>query len=99
MDPEVPDLLFGLCDPDLRFPEVGYTSLTALQNMKVPVRFRIGPRVLENHIPLEHDLHFKATHSLSVYAEAARHNRGITENTLHLEAAARLLDKEHAKRT
>ena len=99
MDPEEPDLLFGLCDPDLEFPEVGYTSLTALQNMKVPVRFRFGPRVLEHHMQLERDLHFKATHSLSVYAQAARHNRGITENTQHLEAAARMLDREHAKRT
>ena len=99
MDPEEPDLLFGLCDPDLGFPEVGYTSLTALQNMKVPVRFRIGPRVLEHHMQLERDLHFKATHSLSVYAQAARHNRGITENSQHLEAAARMLDREHAKRT
>ena len=78
---------------------MGYTSLTALQNMKVPVRFRIGPRVLERHMPLERELHFKATHSPSVYAQAARHNRGITENAHHLEASARMLDREHTKRT
>ena len=48
---------------------------------------------------LERELHFKATHSLSVYTQAARHNRGITENAQHQEAAARMLDREHTKRT
>lgn len=99
MDTREPDLLFGLCDHDLGFPEVGYTSLTTLRNIQVPVRFSIGPRVLKRHMQLERDLHFKATHFLSVYAQTARHNRGIRENVHHLEASARILDREHTKQT
>lgn len=61
IDPEDPDIAFGLCDLGLGYPELGSVSLAELAE----VRGRLG-------LPVERDLHFKGTKPLSAYADAAR---------------------------
>jgi len=71
IDPDEPDIAFGLCDLGMGFPELGSVSLSEI----AAVRGRLGLRV-------ERDLHFEAT--LSVYARAARTAEAIVYD---LEAA------------
>ena len=78
-----PDVLFGLCDLGMGFPELGYVSLTELKSVKN----RLG-------IPLQRDLFFAATYPLSVYAEAARRAERITETDTDLAEAAQALGQE-----
>ena len=61
IDPDDHDHAFGLCDLGLGFPELGYVSLAEL----TAVRGRPG-------LPVERDLHFKATQPISEYAREAR---------------------------
>src|SRR5262245_18346681 len=61
LDPGEPFEAFGLCDLGMGFPELGYVSLAELES----VRGRLN-------LPVERDLHFVATHTLSVYAHASR---------------------------
>jgi len=66
IDPEDPDICFGLCDLGMGFPELGSVSLSELES----VRGRLG-------LPVERDLHFKPTKTLSAYAEEARVHSAI----------------------
>ena len=77
LDPDSPDIAFGLCDLGMGFPELGSVSMRELQS----VRGQIG-------LPIEHDRSFKAIHPLSIYARAARRTSGITEDAGALERAA-----------
>lgn len=61
IDPDDPDLLFGLCDLGMGCPELGYVSLSELSTL----RGHLG-------LPVERDLHFRADKPLSVYAKEAR---------------------------
>jgi hypothetical protein len=61
LDPEDPDIAFGLCDLGMGFPELGSVSISELES----VRGRLG-------IPVERDLRFTATKTLSAYADEAR---------------------------
>ncbi|WP_106754589.1 DUF2958 domain-containing protein [Pannonibacter carbonis] len=61
LDPEDPDVAFGLCDLGLGYPELGRVYLPELAS----VRGRLG-------LPVERDLHFTADKPLSAYWEAAR---------------------------
>ncbi|MER9177786.1 DUF2958 domain-containing protein [Mesorhizobium sp. M0955] len=61
IDPDDPDIAFGLCDLGLGCPEIGNVSLTELAS----VRGRLG-------LPVERDRHFKPDRALSGYAEEAR---------------------------
>jgi hypothetical protein len=61
LDPEEPDIAFGLCDLGLGCPELGYVAITQLES----VRGRLG-------LPVERDLHFTADKTLCAYAEQAR---------------------------
>jgi hypothetical protein len=80
LEPDDPDIAFGLCDLGLGFPELGSVMLSELHAL----RSRMG-------LPVERDLHFAAYHTLSVYAEAARLSGAITEDEQALmQAAARL---------
>ena len=84
MNPQDEDTLYGLCDlglgyPELGYPKLGYVRLGELHSMTV-------------HVPsagmgLEPDLYFKPSHSLSVYAVAARQSGAITEEPGRLDAA------------
>jgi len=60
-DPEDPDLLFGLCDLGLGFPELGSVRLSEI----AAVRGKLGR-------PVERDLYFRPKMTMSQYADAAR---------------------------
>ena len=66
LDPDDPDVAFGLCDLGVGFPELGSVSLAEIAE----VRGRFG-------LAVERDRHFVATKPLSAYAEAADNARYI----------------------
>lgn len=61
IDPDDPDIAFGLCDLGLGCPEIGSVSLAELAS----VRGRLG-------LPVERDRHFRADKPLSAYAREAQ---------------------------
>ena len=68
LSPNDPNIAFGLCDLGVGFPEIGYVSLSELEALRGPFG-----------LPVERDLHFKATKPLSAYArEAHAEGRIIT---------------------
>jgi hypothetical protein len=66
IDPEDPDIAFGLCDLGMGYPELGSVSLSELES----VRGKLG-------LPVERDLSFHPTKMLSIYADEARQRGGI----------------------
>jgi hypothetical protein len=60
LDPEDPDIAFGLCDLGMGFPELGSVWISELE----AVRGHIG-------LPVERDLHFLADKPLSAYTDTA----------------------------
>ncbi len=66
LDPDDPDLAFGLCDLGLGEPELGYVRLSELANARGPLRLHV-----------ERDLHFEADKPISAYAAEAREHRRI----------------------
>ena len=60
IDPDNPDIAFGLCDLGMGCPELGYVSLSELRT----VRGRMG-------LPVERDRSFKARYTLREYADQA----------------------------
>tara|TARA_R110000824_G_scaffold401491_1_gene612469 strand:- start:75401 stop:75769 length:369 start_codon:yes stop_codon:yes gene_type:complete len=63
LDPEEPDIAFGLCDLGVGCPEMGTVRLSELEAIRGPAGLRI-----------ERDRFFKAKKSLSAYAsEASQH--------------------------
>jgi hypothetical protein len=77
IDPEQPDLAFGLCDLGMGFPELGYVSLSALQELHGPLG-----------LPVERDRHFVGRHPMSIYLEAARRQWSIvTDEKILAECA------------
>ena len=60
IDPENPDIAFGLCDLGIGFPELGSVSLTEIATL----RAGLG-------LPVERDLFFKPKKRLSAYAAEA----------------------------
>ena len=77
IEPDDPDILFGLCDLGLGFPELGSVRLSELES----VRGRLG-------LGIERDLYFEAKYPLIVYAEAASVAEVITTSSELLAAAA-----------
>ncbi len=77
MLPHNHDVLFGLCDLGMGFPELGYVSLPELEDVKG----QLG-------LAIERDLNFAARFPLSVYAEAARVAGSICESEPLLQHAA-----------
>lgn len=61
IDPENPEIAFGLCDLGMGSPEIGSVSLAEIAAVRGPGGLRI-----------ERDLHFKASKTLEAYAEEAR---------------------------
>ena len=66
IDPEDPDIAFGLCDLGLGYPELGSVSLSELE----AVRGKLN-------LPVERDLYFTATKTLSAHADEARAHGAI----------------------
>ena len=60
IDPDNPDIAFGLCDLGMQSPEIGSVSLSELGAIRGPGGLRI-----------ERDLHFKADRTLQAYADEA----------------------------
>ncbi len=83
LDPEEPDIAFGLCDLGMGFPELGSVRISELES----VRGKLG-------LPVERDRYFVPCHCLSVYARAALNAATITEDEQALRAAAEALAKE-----
>jgi hypothetical protein len=77
IEPDDTDILFGLCDLGMGFPELGSVRLSELES----VRGRLG-------LGIERDLYFEAKYPLLVYAEAASEAEMITTSPELLEAAA-----------
>lgn len=74
------DILFGLCDLGFQCPELGYASLSELENIR-----------LFGALGIERDRHFIAEFPLSIYAQAARIHGQITfEEKALLQAKAGL---------
>ncbi len=83
IDPEDPDIAFGLCDLGMGSPELGRVRISELES----VRGRLG-------LPVERDLYFVAKHTISVYAWAAWNAAAITESETALRKAAEDAAKE-----
>jgi hypothetical protein len=66
IDPEDPDIAFGLCDLGLGCPELGSVSLSELESVRGQL-----------NLPVERDLYFTATKTLSAYADEARAHGAI----------------------
>lgn len=66
LDPDDPDLAFGLCDLGFGSPELGSVRISEIASIRGPMG-----------LPAERDRHFTARRSLSVYAEIARQNGRI----------------------
>jgi hypothetical protein len=67
IDPEEPDIAFGSCDLGLGHPELGSVSLSELEAVRGQL-----------NLPVERDLYFTATKTLSAYADEARAHGAIT---------------------
>ncbi|NOT54797.1 MAG: DUF2958 domain-containing protein [Deltaproteobacteria bacterium] len=61
LDPDDPDIAFGLCDLGMGYPELGSVRLSEVTS----VRGKLG-------LPIERDLYFTADRPLSAYADEAR---------------------------
>ena len=61
LDPENPDIAFGICDLGLGSPELGSVSIREIESL----RGALG-------LPVERDLHFHSDRPLSLLADAAR---------------------------
>jgi hypothetical protein len=66
LDPDDPDLAFGLCDLGLGSPELGSVRLSEIESIEGPGGLRV-----------ERDLHFVPVQSLLAYAEDARLHQRI----------------------
>lgn len=62
LDPEDPDIAFGLCDLGMGCPELGSVRLSELA----------GVKLMGGALGIERDIHFEADKSLSAYADEAR---------------------------
>jgi Protein of unknown function (DUF2958) len=75
LDPEYPDIAFGLCDLGMGFPELGYVSLTEIKEAEKLGRMRF----------LERDTSFQGKYPMTVYARAARAHEYIVTDEKVLE--------------
>lgn len=77
MESDDTDIMFGLCDLGMGFPELGSVRLSELES----VRGRLG-------LGIERDLYFEGKYPLLVYAEAAMQAEVITTSSAALAEAA-----------
>ena len=61
IDPDAPEVAFGLADLGMGFPEQGTVSLVGLAVVRGMM-----------NLPIEQDVHFRATQPLSAYTREAR---------------------------
>jgi len=77
IEPENPDIAFGLCDLGMGYPELGCVSIAELEAL----RGKLG-------LPLERDLSFEGKFPITVYARAASHKEYITDDISLLQQYA-----------
>lgn len=81
VDPENPDIAFGLCDLGMGCPEMGSVSLSEIWNASAPVNVidaRTGQQRAAFRQQVERDLYFTATKGICEYANDARAKGYIT---------------------
>lgn len=61
LDPEDPDIAFGLCDLGMGSPELGSVRISELESVRGPLKLGI-----------ERDLYFTPSKTISAYADDAR---------------------------
>lgn len=61
LDPDQPDIAFGLCDLGQGDPEIGTVSIAELSEVRG-----------WSNLSVERDVHFEATKTLTAYADEAR---------------------------
>ena len=61
IDPDDPDIAFGLCDLGIGYPELGSVSLSEMESVRGQL-----------NLPVERDLYFTATKTLSADEARAR---------------------------
>lgn len=66
VDPDQPDLAFGLCDLGLGYPELGHVSLSEVRQVRGKM-----------NLPVERDMGFEADKTLSEYAKLAYQQQRI----------------------
>lgn len=66
VEPDSPDVAFGLCDLGMGCPELGSVSIEELSNFKGPL-----------NLGIERDIHWQANKTLGEYAAEARQHRQI----------------------
>ena len=66
VDPDAPDIAYGLCDLGMGTPELGSVLLSELRAVRGPHKMRV-----------ERDLHFRARQTLGRYADEARRSGSI----------------------
>ncbi|OOQ57373.1 DUF2958 domain-containing protein [Mucilaginibacter pedocola] len=76
INPEYPEIAFGLCDLGMGFPELGFVDLNELRQARG--FFRVLCR----------DENFEGAYPISVYAEAARNAQRIVTDEASLKEAA-----------
>lgn len=83
LDPDEPDIAFGLCDLGMQCAELGSVRLSEIMSL----RGAFG-------LPVERDRFFDPVYTLTVYARAAQRAQCITEDRQMLaDAAADLADE------
>ena len=76
LDPDEPDIAFGLCDLGMGFPELGSVLMSELDS--------IGGKL---GLPVERDKYFEPRYPISIYAKAALLAQEITEDVRLLSIA------------
>ena len=66
LDPDDPDIAFGLCDLGMGYPELGSVRISELEAVRGKLE-----------LPAERDLHFSTTKTISAHADEARAAGGI----------------------
>lgn len=77
IDPENPDIAFGLCDLGMGYPKLGCVSIAELEAL----RGKLG-------LPVERELSFEGKFPITVYASAASHKEHITDDISLLQQYA-----------
>jgi hypothetical protein len=85
LDPEEPDIAYGLCDLGMGFPDLGTVRISELEAVRGPFGLAV-----------ERDRCFAPVRLLSVYARAAWNAAAITENPQALAQAAEAAAKERS---
>ena len=65
-EPEEPDILFGLCDLGMGFPELGSVRRSELESLTLPFGLK-----------LERDMYIEFPYDIGTYGRAANHHQRI----------------------